>query len=158
MALLSRAGLFRFCLSEIPMPVLDIVTHARDYAARGAPSLSDEVAVIARDCHFDHGVISPLEDDSSTLGMELPHRTYHPFFAMASTGLPGTRWWRPFAPRLPKTSMAGFYYTDGEYPKVTHAQIATGGSNRPTAWYRLGIPAPGVPVGLAPSPTCWWCG
>ena len=26
MALLSRAGLFRFCLSEIPMPILDIVT------------------------------------------------------------------------------------------------------------------------------------
>ena len=26
--------------------------------------------------------------------------------------------------------MAGFYYTDGEYPKVTHAQIATGGSNK----------------------------
>ena len=26
MALLSRVGLFRFCLSEIPMPVLDIVT------------------------------------------------------------------------------------------------------------------------------------
>ena len=40
------------------------------------------------------------------------------------------------------------YYTDGEYPKVTHAQIATGGSNKPTAWYRLGIPAPGVPVGV----------
>ena len=40
------------------------------------------------------------------------------------------------------------YYTDGEYPKVTHAQIATGGSSKPTAWYRLGIPAPGVPVGI----------
>ena len=31
---------------------------------------------------------------------------------------------------------------------MTHAQIATGGSNKPTAWYRLGIPAPGVPVGV----------
>ena len=71
MAPLSRVGLFRFCLSEIPMPVLDIVTM-RGTMPRVEPHLlSDEVAVIARDCHFDHGVISPLEDDASA-GVELP--------------------------------------------------------------------------------------
>ena len=71
MAPLSRVGLFRFCLSEIPMPVLDIVTM-RGTMPRVEPHLlSDEVAVIARDCHFDHGVISPLEDDASA-GIELP--------------------------------------------------------------------------------------
>ena len=70
MAPLSRVGLFRFCLPEIPMPVLDIVTM-RGTMPRVAPHLlSDEVAVIARDCHFDHGIISPLEDDASA-GMEL---------------------------------------------------------------------------------------
>ncbi|KAL8195925.1 UNVERIFIED_CONTAM: hypothetical protein K2H54_000107 [Gekko kuhli] len=31
------------------------------------------------------------------------------------------------------------YYTDGEYPKLTFDAIATGGSQKPTAWYRLGV-------------------
>ena len=30
--------------------------------------------MIARDCHFDHGVISPLEDDASANG--IAHRAY----------------------------------------------------------------------------------
>ena len=146
MALLSRAGLFRFCLSEIPMPVLDIVTM-RGTMPRVEPHLlSDEVAVIARDCHFDHGVISPLEDDASA-GVELPIVPTTLFHY-------GQHWfaWNKVveAIRSPiaQDPYGRVYYTDGEYPKVTHAQIATGGSNKPTAWYRLGIPAPGVPVGV----------
>ena len=146
MAPLSRAGLFRFCLSEIPMPVLDIVTM-RGTMPRVEPHLlSDEVAVIARDCHFDHGVISPLEDDASA-GVELPIVPTTLFHY-------GQHWfaWNKVveAIRSPiaQDPYGRVYYTDGEYPKVTHAQIATGGSNKPTAWYRLGIPAPGVPVGV----------
>lgn len=146
MAPLSRVGLFRFCLSEIPMPVLDIVTM-RGTMPRVEPHLlSDEVAVIARDCHFDHGVISPLEDDASA-GVELPIVPTTLFHY-------GQHWfaWNKVveAIRSPiaQDSYGRVYYTDGEYPKVTHAQIATGGSNKPTAWYRLGIPAPGVPVGI----------
>ena len=146
MAPLSRVGLFRFCLSEIPMPVLDIVTM-RGTMPRVEPHLlSDEVAVIARDCHFDHGVISPLEDDASA-GVELPIVPTTLFHY-------GQHWfaWNKVveAIRSPiaQDPYGRVYYTDGEYPKVTHAQIATGGSNKPTAWYRLGIPAPGVPVGV----------
>ena len=140
MALLSRAGLFRFCLSEIPMPVLDIVTM-RGTMPRVEPHLlSDEVAVIARDCHFDHGVISPLEDDASA-GVELPIVPTTLFHY-------GQHWfaWNKVveAIRSPiaQDPYGRVYYTDGEYPKVTHAQIATGGSNKPTAWYRLGVSAP----------------
>ena len=146
MAPLSRVGLFRFCLSEIPMPVLDIVTM-RGTMPRVEPHLlSDEVAVIARDCHFDHGVISPLEDDASA-GVELPIVPTTLFHY-------GQHWfaWNKVVEviRSPiaQDPYGRVYYTDGEYPKVTHAQIATGGSNKPTAWYRLGIPAPGVPVGI----------
>lgn len=146
MALLSRVGLFRFCLSEIPMPILDIVTM-RGTMPRVEPHLlSDEVAVIARDCHFDHGVISPLEDDASA-GVELPIVPTTLFHY-------GQHWfaWNKVveAIRSPiaQDPYGRVYYTDGEYPKVTHAQIATGGASKPTAWYRLGIPAPGVPVGV----------
>ncbi|WP_111896612.1 hypothetical protein [Aeromonas caviae] len=146
MALLSRVGLFRFCFSEIPMPVLDIVTM-RGAMPRVEPHLlSDEVAVIACDCHFDHGVISPLEDDASA-GVELPIVPTTLFHY-------GQHWfaWNKVVEvmRSPiaQDPYGRVYYTDGEYPKVTHAQIATGGSNKPTAWYRLGIPAPGVPVGV----------
>ncbi|WP_421353106.1 hypothetical protein [Aeromonas taiwanensis] len=146
MALLTRAGLFRFCLPEIPMPVIDIVTM-RGTMPRVEPHLlSDEVAVIASDCHFDHGVISPLEDDASA-GVNLPIVPTTLFHY-------GQHWfaWNKVveAIRSPiaQDPYGRVYYTDGEYPKVTHAQIATGGTNKPTAWYRLGIPAPGVPVGI----------
>lgn len=33
--------------------------------------LSDEVAVLARDCHFDRGIIAPLMTDQS-MAVELP--------------------------------------------------------------------------------------
>lgn len=135
MALLSRAGLFRFCLSEIPMPVLDIVTM-RGTMPRVEPHLlSDEVAVIARDCHFDHGVISPLEDDSST-GMELPTVPIT-LFRYGQHWFAWNKAVEAIRSPIAQDQYGRVYYTDGEYPKVTHAQIATGGSNRPTAWYRL---------------------
>lgn len=147
MALLSRVGPFHFCLPEIPMPVIDIVTM-RGTMPRVEPHLlSDEVAVIACDCHFDHGVISPLEDDASA-GVELP--------IVPTTLFHYGQYWFAWnkvveAMRSPiaQDPYGRVYYTDGEYPKVTHAQIATGGANKPTAWYRLGIPAPGVPVGIS---------
>lgn len=40
------------------------------------------------------------------------------------------------------------YYTDGLYPKVTMADIATSGSNKPTAWYRLGVNAPDLAINI----------
>jgi len=56
------------------MSVIDIVTM-RGITPRVEPHLlPDEVAVVARDCHFDHGVISPLEEDVSA-GVTLPITT-----------------------------------------------------------------------------------
>ncbi|HHP5355849.1 TPA: hypothetical protein ACSCXL_000292 [Aeromonas veronii] len=147
MALLSRVGLFRCCLSEIPMPVLDIVTM-RGTMPRVEPHLvSDEVAVVARDCHFDHGVISPIEEDVSA-GVVLPI-TPTTLFRYGEHWFAWNKVVEAMRSPIAQDEYQRVYYTDGEYPKVTHAQIATGGGNKPTAWYRLGVPAPGVPVGVS---------
>ena len=55
------SGPFSFLPAENSMSAIDIDRHnARCNAARVEPHLlSDEVAVVSRDCHFDHGVISP---------------------------------------------------------------------------------------------------
>ncbi|MFU1851453.1 hypothetical protein [Citrobacter portucalensis] len=41
------------------------------------------------------------------------------------------------------------YYTDGEYPKLTSADIALVGDNLPSAYYRLGVPAPETAIGIS---------
>ncbi|AZU47960.1 hypothetical protein C3B79_2189 [Aeromonas hydrophila] len=146
MACSILSGPFCFLPAENPMSAIDIVTM-RGVTPRVEPHLlSDEVAVVARDCHFDHGVISPLEEDIS-VGVVLP-------ITPKTLLRYGDHWfaWNKVVEAIHSPiAQDGYqrvYYTDGEYPKVTHAQIATGGSNKPTAWYRLGVPAPGVPVGI----------
>lgn len=140
------SGPFCFLPAENPMSAIDIVTM-RGVTPRVEPHLlSDEVAVVARDCHFDHGVISPLEEDVS-VGVVLPI-TPKTLFRYGDHWFAWNKVVETIHSPIAQDGYRRVYYTDGEYPKVTHAQIATGGSNKPTAWYRLGVPAPGVPVGI----------
>jgi len=138
------SGPFCFLPAENPMSAIDIVTM-RGVTPRVEPHLlSDEVAVVARDCHFDHGVISPIEEDASA-GVVLPI-TPTTLFRYGEHWFAWNKVVEAMRSPIAQDEYQRVYYTDGEYPKVTHAQIATGGSAKPTAWYRLGVPAPGVPV------------
>ncbi|GAA4493451.1 hypothetical protein [Pseudaeromonas paramecii] len=123
------------------MPTIDIVTM-RGETPRVAPHLlPNEVATLARDCLFDRGTLQPLNDDLA-MGVTLPitpktlFRYTDNFWFAWAVEVEAIR--SPIA----QDSYGRVYYTDGDYPKVTTADIATGGATKPTAWYRLGVSAP----------------
>lgn len=110
--------------------------------------LPDECAVLAKDCHFDSGIISPLNDDElNTVTFPLTPKTifhYRNDFWFSWAGdVDAIR--SPVA----QDDYGRIYYTDGEYPKVTMSDIATSGATRPTAYFRLGIPAPSSVVTIS---------
>ena len=123
------------------MPAIDIVTM-RGETPRVAPHLlPNEVATVAKNCIFDRGTLAPLMDDLAT-GLSLPitpktlfHYRDNFWFAWAGDV-------EVMRSPIAHDTYGRIYYTDGIYPKVTTADIATGGATKPTAWYRLGVSAP----------------
>ena len=109
--------------------------------------LPDECAVLAKDCHFDSGIISPLNDDepNAVTFPITPKTIFHyrdDFWFSWSGDVDVIR--SPVA----QDDYGRVYYTDGDYPKVTMANIATSGATRPTAHFRLGVPAPSTVVSV----------
>ena len=110
--------------------------------------LPDNNSVLAKDCHFDTGVISPLLDDALTaITFPITPKTIFHYrddfwFAWASDV-------DVIRSPVAQDDYGRVYYTDGSYPKVTMSDIATGGATRPTAYYRLGVPAPSGIIGIA---------
>ncbi|EKB22369.1 hypothetical protein HMPREF1170_02631 [Aeromonas veronii AMC35] len=129
------------------MSLIDIVTM-RGMVPRVADHLlPDEAATLAQDCHFDRGVLAPLTADKPVgLALPLVPKTLFHYY--------GAHWfaWNKLVEvmRSPiaQDQYNRIYYTDGEYPKLTYDAIATGGSNKPTAWYRLGVLAPATPPNM----------
>ena len=147
MALLSRVGLFCFCWPESLMPLIDIVTMRGMIPRVAGQLLPDEAASLAQDCAFDRGIITPLRDDLG-VGVQFPFTPktifhYYGEFWFAWGGLVEV-----MRSPIAQDQYNRVYFTDGAYPKLTYDAIATGGSNKPTAWYRLGVPAPTTPPGV----------
>ncbi|MFM4747205.1 hypothetical protein ACEUDE_05690 [Aeromonas veronii] len=143
MASLYRVGLFCFRLPEVPMSLIDIVTMRGMVPRVEAHLLLDEAATLAQDCHFDSGVVSPILDDADTgAALPLTPKTIYRY---------GEHWFawgkevEVMRSPVAQDRYDRIYFTDGEYPKVTSQAIATGGANKPTAWYRLGVPVPATP-------------
>ncbi|RQM77991.1 hypothetical protein EHZ47_02260 [Aeromonas jandaei] len=129
------------------MPIIDIVTM-RGMVPRVEPHLlPDEAATLAQDCHFDHGVVAPLMTDKAAGGSLpiIPKTLFHYY---------GSHWfaWNKqvevMRSPIAQDQYNRVYFTDGEYPKLTYDAIATGGTVKPTAWYRLGVPAPATPPNM----------
>lgn len=124
------------------MPAIDIVSMRGEMPRVLPHMLPDGSATLAQNCHFRFGVITPVSDDgksSVTFGTK-PETIFL---------YRKDKWftWRGMvdAVRSPvaQDPYGRVYYTDGQYPKVTSAQIATSGSGPyPTTSYRLGVPAP----------------
>ena len=129
------------------MPAIDI-TVMQGMKPRVEPFLlPDNNSVLARDCHFDSGIISPLKDDvlSAISFPFTPKTIFHyrdDFWFSWSGDVDVIR--SPVA----QDDYGRVYYTDGDYPKVTMANIATSGATRPTAYFRLGVPAPSTVVSV----------
>lgn len=124
------------------MPAIDIVSMRGEMPRVLPHMLPDGYAALAQNCHFRFGVITPVSDDGkSGVTFDINPET---LFLYSQN-----KWftWRGMVDvvRSPvaQDPWGRVYYTDGQYPKVTSAQIATSGSGPyPTTSYRLGVPAP----------------
>ncbi|HCL5312898.1 TPA: hypothetical protein N2G38_005311 [Salmonella enterica] len=125
------------------MPAIDIISMHGEMPRVLPHMLPDGYSALAQNCHFRFGVITPVNDDeksSVTFGIK-PETLF--LYSQ-------DKWftWQGMVDtvRSPvaQDPYGRVYYTDGQYPKVTSAQIATSGSGPyPAASYRLGVPASG---------------
>ncbi|ARZ00811.1 hypothetical protein AXW38_07400 [Yersinia ruckeri] len=128
------------------MPAIDITTMRGEMPRAVAHLLPEQAATVARNCHFRHGVITPMMADGDggktfAFKPETIFR-YRDNFWFAWRGQVDA-----IHSPIAQDKYDRVYFTDGEYPKVTSSAIATQGSgNYPAASFRLGIPAPSNPI------------
>ncbi|HED0198884.1 TPA: hypothetical protein R4H00_000696 [Salmonella enterica subsp. enterica serovar Orientalis] len=128
------------------MPAIDIVSMHGEMPRVLHHMLPDGFAVQASNCHFRFGVITPVSnDEKSSVTFGIKPETIFQYRK--------DKWftWSGIVDvvRSPvaQDPYGRMYYTDGQYPKVTSAQIATAGAGPyPATSYRLGIPAPGSAI------------
>ncbi|EBK1793069.1 hypothetical protein IX14_18950 [Salmonella enterica subsp. enterica serovar Kentucky] len=124
------------------MPAIDIISMHGEMPRVLPHMLPDGYSALAQNCHFRFGVITPVNDDQkSEVIFDMNPET---LFLYSQN-----KWftWSGIVDvvRSPvaQDPYGRVYYTDGQYPKVTSAQIATSGSGPyPVNSYRLGVPAP----------------
>lgn len=142
MALLYRAGLFFFRIWKIIMSAIDIVTFRGETPKVAPHLLANEVATLASDCQYERGTLGPLNDDD-TLSVALPFTPKSLFHYRDDFWFAARVRTHYMRSPVAQDSYGRVYFTDGTYPKVTNAAIATSGSSGyPSNWYRLGVPAP----------------
>ncbi len=128
------------------MPAIDIISMHGEMPRILPHMLPDGYSALAQNCHFRFGVITPVNDDQkSEVIFDMNPET---LFLYSQN-----KWftWSGIVDvvRSPvaQDPYGRVYYTDGQYPKVTSAQIATSGSGPyPSGNYRLGVPAPGSAI------------
>ncbi|HDC2546215.1 TPA: hypothetical protein O7139_005366 [Salmonella enterica] len=128
------------------MPAIDIISMHGEMPRVLPHMLPDGYSTLAQNCHFRFGVITPVNDDQkSEVIFDMNPET---LFLYSQN-----KWftWSGIVDvvRSPvaQDPYGRVYYTDGQYPKVTSAQIATSGSGPyPSSNYRLGVPAPGSAI------------
>ncbi|HFW4798349.1 TPA: hypothetical protein ACIBS5_003792 [Salmonella enterica subsp. diarizonae serovar 60-67:z35:-] len=124
------------------MPAIDIVSMRGEMPRVLPHMLPDGSAVMARDCHFRSGVITPVNDDGKT-GVTFNIKPGTIFLYRQNTWFTWSGIVDAVRSPVAQDPYGRVYYTDGQYPKVTSAEIATsGGGPYPASSYRLGVPAP----------------
>ncbi|MCW2484845.1 hypothetical protein J5069_02930 [Candidatus Symbiopectobacterium sp. NZEC127] len=128
------------------MATIDI-TMMRGVMPRVVDHLLPEAnATLAQDCHFRHGVITPMQSDSD----QRYKFTFQPqtiFYYQNGLWFAWNKVVDAIRSPVVNDDYGRIYYTDGEFPKVTGIESATVGTGGyPVAFFRLGIPAPINPV------------
>lgn len=124
------------------MPAIDIVSMRGEMPRVLPHMLPDGSAMMARDCHFRFGVITPVNDDGKT-GVTFNIKPGTIFLYRQNTWFTWSGIVDAVRSPVAQDPYGRVYYTDGQYPKVTSAEIATsGGGPYPASSYRLGVPAP----------------
>lgn len=127
---------------------IDITTMRGEIPRDADGLLPQSNATYAENCHFDCGVITPLtaDIDASIAFTFTPQAVFHyydDYWFAWDHDVDVIR--SPIA----QDPYNRIYYTDGEYPKLTSADIALVGDNLPSAYYRLGVPAPETAIGIS---------
>ncbi|WP_048997889.1 hypothetical protein [Citrobacter freundii] len=127
---------------------IDITTMRGEIPRDADGLLPQSNSTYAENCHFDCGVITPLtaDIDASIAFTFTPLVVFHYF----------DDYWFAWdhdvdviRSPIAQDPYNRIYYTDGEYPKLTSADIALVGDNLPSAYYRLGVPAPETAIGIS---------
>lgn len=129
------------------MPLIDIVTMRGMVPRVEDHLLPDEAATFARDCQFDRGSVAPLMQDKQC-GVSLPTTPVSLFHYYGDHWFAWDKLVDVMRSPIAQDQYNRVYFTDGEFPKLTYDAIATSGSNKPTSWYRLGVPAPATPPNM----------
>ncbi|EBL1738915.1 hypothetical protein D1914_19165 [Salmonella enterica] len=124
------------------MPAIDIVSMRGEMPRVLPHMLPDGYAALAQNCHFRFGVITPVSDDGKS-GVTFGIKPETLFLYSRDKWFTWSGIVDAVRSPVAQDPYGRVYYTDGQYPKVTSAQIATSGSGPyPTTSYRLGVPAP----------------
>jgi hypothetical protein len=123
------------------MPIIDITTMLGMKPRMESTLLPEFNASLAQDCVFDTGVLMPVSQDLAT-AVTFPMVPTSIFHYRDEFWFAWDRDVNAIRSPVSRDEYGRIYYTDGLYPKVTTAAIATGGTTRPTTYFRLGIPAP----------------
>ncbi|WP_244848709.1 hypothetical protein [Citrobacter sp. FP75] len=127
---------------------IDITTMHGEIPRDADGLLPQSNSTYAENCHFDRGVITPLtaDIDASIAFTFTPLTVFHYYddywFAWGHDV-------NVIRSPIAQDPYNRIYYTDGEYPKLTSADIALVGDNLPSAYYRLGVPAPETAIGIS---------
>lgn len=127
---------------------IDITTMHGEVPRDADGLLPQSNSTYAENCYFDRGVITPLtaDIDASIAFTFTPQTVFHyydDYWFAWDHDVDVIR--SPIA----QDRYNRIYYTDGEYPKLTSADIALAGDNLPSAYYRLGVPAPETAIGIS---------
>lgn len=127
---------------------IDITTMRGEIPRDADGLLPQSNSTYAENCHFDRGVITPLtaDIDASVAFTFTPLSVFHYFDGYWFAWDHDVDVIRSPIAQDPYNRI---YYTDGEYPKLTSADIALVGDNLPSAYYRLGVPAPETAIGIS---------
>ncbi len=124
------------------MPAIDIISMHGEMPRVLPHMLPDGYSTLAQNCHFRFGVITPVNDDQkSEVIFDMNPETL--FLYSQNKWFTWSGVVDVVRSPVAQDPYGRVYYTDGQYPKVTSAQIATSGSGPyPANSYRLGVPAP----------------
>lgn len=126
------------------MPAISVKTFAGERPKLDPRLLPNQYAVVANNCHFDNGNLSPIKKNSEQVGgVSANARTIFKYL---------NEYWFSWGGKVNAVSSPiaddpwqRVYFTGDGYPKVTNNQIFNGAS-LPAVSYRLGVQSPEVPI------------
>ncbi|WP_145517442.1 hypothetical protein [Yersinia mollaretii] len=128
------------------MPAIDITTMRGEMPRVMPHLLPASAATVAKNCHFRHGVITPIKADGDG-GKTFPLKPATLFRYRDDHWFTWPGIVEAIRSPVAQDNYERVYFTDGNYPKVTSNDIATQGSGHyPAVSFRLGIPAPRHPI------------